>query len=626
MLALVVAFAPFATSSASAFELFGKKFFEPKKSETAVVENPQSYLATIEIDGEPDKSVKKAIEGASSLVRQQSRPPSGATGLLSRARGDLKRILAALYGRGHYGGTIGITVDGRPLDSLSAADTFGDDVPVVIAVSPGPPFQFGTVQIVNGPDFDRPETEQIKTPEELGLVSGALARSGVILSAETRLVEGWRQLGHPKADIAKRDIIADHASHRLDVTITVHPGPPSALGAVTVSGTERMNPAFVARQSGLVAGKRYDPDDIEDARDRLHRLEVFRSVTFAEAAAVSDGFMPENISVRERKLHVLGAGVAYSTVDGTRAEAYWTHRNLFGQAERLRIEGSIGGVVSTESDTPDFKLGMTFTKPGVFTPDTDLTLAATAFREETDYVLEKTAKAEAGLSHLFSRIDTGSIGIAIEQSEIRDAFGTQDYTILSLPGELNRDTRDNPTNPKKGYRVGVRVELFTDLSSDTTAVGGTAYASAYRAIDAKERVVIAGRVLAGSVAGADLMDIPSSRRFFAGGGGSVRGYGYKTIGVTGPGGSTVAGRSVLEASAELRAQVTDTIGVVPFIDAGAVSADPGFAGLDDLKVGAGIGLRYHTSLGPIRADIAVPLDPGPDDPDWALYIGIGQAF
>ncbi len=626
VLAVLIVLAPLAISPANGFELFGKRFFEPKVGATTLVENPQTYVAEIRFDGEPDRRFKKAIEGASTLVRQQSRPPSGTTGLLSRARGDLKRILAALYGQGHYGGTIGIDVDGRPLARLSAADRFGEAVPVIITVSPGPAFQFGTVQIENRPDFDQPETERIKTPEELGLVGGAPARSNVILAAESRLIEGWRQLGHPKAEIAGRDIVADHSSRSLDVTITVHPGPLSALGAVTVSGTERMNPAFVARHSGLEPGKRYDPDDIEDARDRFHRLEVFRSVTFAEADAVSDGFLPVDIIVRERKPRVFGAGVAYSTIDGVRVEAYWTHRNLFGQAERLRIEGSIGGLVSTQNDTPDYRLGATFTTPGVLTPDSDVRLAVVAFREETDNVVEETVKAGAAFSHRFSRTETGSVGVAIEQSEITDAFGVENYTILSLPVTLERDTRDNPTDPKKGYRAGITVEPFTDLASGTVAIGGTAHGSAYHSIDANGRVVIAGRVLAGSVFGADLMDIPSSRRFFAGGGGSVRGYGHETIGVAGPSGTTVGGRSVLEASAELRAQVTDTIGIVPFVDAGEVSASSGFAGLGDLRVGAGVGIRYHTALGPIRADVAVPLNPGPDDPDWALYVGIGQAF
>ncbi len=613
-------------SPAAAFELFGLRLFEPPAGQSEIVENPQTYEASIRFVGESDRDVEKAVKSASALVRQQPRPPSGTAGLLGRARGDLRRILAALYGQARYGGAIAIMIGGKPIQSVSAAVALPDAVPVEIVVTPGPVFQFGSIRIDQAPDFASAHTSSLKTPSELGLIRGAPARSSVILAAEASLVDGWRQLGHPKAAIVSRDIVADHRAKTLDVTIAVQPGPLSAFGAVSVRGTERMNPAFVARQSGLEAGKRYDPDDLETARDRLHRLEVFRSVTFAEADVVTGGFLPIDIEVRERKPRVFGAGVAYSTVDGGQLEAYWIHRNLFGQAERLKIEGLVGGLASTEGDTPDYRLAATLTKPGVFTPDTDVTFKVSGFREETDNVVERTVKAEAGLTHRFSNTLTGSAGVAIEQSEITDAFGTNSFTILSLPSELVRDTRDNATNPTSGYRAGVTVEPFTDIRSGTTAVRATAFASAYRALDSDGRVVLAGRALAGSVNGAGLMAIPENRRFFAGGGGSVRGYGYRNIGVPGPGDTIVGGRSLVEGSLELRARITEAIGIVPFVDAGAVSASSGLSGFGDLKVGAGVGIRYHTPLGPIRADIAVPLDPGPDDPDWGLYVGIGQAF
>ena len=626
VMAALVGVSLMAGQDAQALELFGIHLFGRSAEAMPIVDNPQTYQASLHFVGESDREVEKAVRAASALIRQQRRPPSGTTGLLGRARGDLRRILAALYDKARYGGSISINIGGRPMETLSAAAELPEMVPVDITVSPGPVFAFGSVHIEQAPDFARPELRKTGTPAENGLAVGARARSSAILSAETSLVEGWRQLGHPKAEIGARDVVADHTSRTVDVRIAVRPGPPSAFGAITVSGTERMNPAFVAWRSGLATGERYDPDDIAAARDRLQRLEVFRSVTFAEAAAIDNGFLPIDIAVRERKPRVFGIGAAYSTVDGGQVEAYWAHRNLFGQAESLRIEGMIGGLASTENDTPDYRLAATFTKPGVYTPDTDLTFRAEAFREETDNVVERTARLGAAVNHHFSPTLNGSLGAAIEESEITDAFGTRSFTILSLPMALTLDNRDNPLHPTTGFRAGATLEPFTDIRSGIAAVRGTASASAYRSLDANDRVILAGRGMIGSVAGAGLSALPENRRFFAGGGGSVRGYGHRTIGVPGPGGTVVGGRSAIEGSLELRARVTDAIGIVPFIDAGGVSPNPDLSGLGDVKVGTGVGIRFHTPLGPIRADVAVPLNPGPDDPAWGLYVGIGQAF
>ncbi len=126
----------------------------------------------------------------------------------------------------------------------------------------------------------------------------------------------------------------------------------------------------------------------------------------------------------------------------------------------------------------------------------------------------------------------------------------------------------------------------------------------------------------------DLRDIPSNYRFFSGGGGSVRGYRYQTIGPrTPPFGFVVGGRSLFEANVEARVKVTDTIGIVPFFDIGGAYAGsiPDFT-RGDTRMSAGLGLRYYTGIGPIRLDVAFPLNPRPGDQPVVLYVSIGQSF
>jgi translocation and assembly module TamA len=144
--------------------------------------------------------------------------------------------------------------------------------------------------------------------------------------------------------------------------------------------------------------------------------------------------------------------------------------------------------------------------------------------------------------------------------------------------------------------------------------------------------VLAARARVGSYYGPDEEESPPDQLFFAGGSGSVRGYAYRSIGVefTKPNGNTgvVGGRSLIDGSIEGRYRATPRFGGVGFLDAGYVSPDSRLGGFDDaeLRLGAGVGLRYFTGLGPLRVDVATPINRRPEDSLAAFYVGIGQAF
>ncbi|WP_026381702.1 autotransporter assembly complex protein TamA [Afifella pfennigii] len=615
----------FLTQSANAFSLFGYHLWGEKEEVEDTIIEPQTYQIDLVVRGEED-DVVDAVEGASKLYRDRDTPASGTAGLMARARGDYARILTALYGQGRYGGVITIDIAGRPLKAYNASDSLPPDVPVTLTVDPGPVYSFAEIRILGRPDYDTRETRRLERPEDLGLVRGQPARSGIILKTETSLIAAWREFGYPKTAV-QREIVADHASRTVDVTLNVDTGPYARFGPVTVDGTERMDPGYVGYMTGVPLGQEYDPDVLKRARERLRRLEVFRSVTVREAEAVgADGLLPIGVDVAERKRRVIGAEAKYSTIDGAELGAYWVHRNLFGHAERLRLEGRVAGINSIDYEDFDYLFATTFTRPGVFTPDTDLSARAQAKREFVDTYEEKSISGRVGLTHRFSEELSVSSAVLVERSRIDDALGTNNYLLAALPSNLDYDNRDDKLDPHEGIHALLEAEPFHDFYADNSAFRARAGLATYYAFDRQGRIVIAARAAAGSVLGPSLAAIPASRRFLAGGGGSIRGYGYETVGVNLPNGETTAGKSLLEGSLELRAKVTDNIGIVPFIDVGTVGAEtiPDFS--EDLKIGAGVGLRYYTSLGPIRVDVAMPFDPGPDDPDYAFYVGIGQAF
>ena len=587
---------------ADAFEIFGLKLFESDKDSAIEIADPLSYTIALEVDGaDPEGELQTDLEAASQLMREADRPVPGSIGLIQRANGDFEQLVAALYENARYAGEVRILINNRPLADLppDADLRSAEPVPVRILVKPGKQFRFGEIVIRDGDG-------ETYSAAEKGLSTGELAKSTVILNAEKSLIRQLEKSGHPFAQVSGRDVVADHARGVLDVSLQLDAGPIAPFGPTTVEGAQSVDSAFIARMTGIPDGEQYDPAALAAAEKRLRALEVFSSVTVRGADSLSaDGAVPVEVNVSERKHRYLGIGATYSSTDGGGMEAYWGHRNLFGRAEKLRIEGSLNGLGETsEAEDMTWRGAILFEKPGVLGPASKFTSKLEVEQEDPDAYRRFSVEGAVGISYELTEQQTVSAGIDVEYATLTDSFNV---------------------DPTTGTRLSLLVEPAYEINSGATFVKLHAEASAYRALDAEKRFVAAGRIAAGSIYGADLASIPANRRFYAGGGGSVRGYGYQDIGPVDATGKPTGGRSVLESSAELRIGVTDTIGIVPFIDAGLVSANQDFSGAE-FKVGAGLGLRYSTPFGPLRIDVAVPLNKGPLDPDYGIYAGIGQAF
>ncbi|MGH2341913.1 autotransporter assembly complex protein TamA [Segnochrobactraceae bacterium EtOH-i3] len=595
------------------------------------------YTVNLTVDGK-ESSVVKAMKSASSLMELESTPPSGAAGLARRARADRDRLTATLFSLGRYGGCVTITIAGKPLDApdilavIDAARKKGP-VPIDILVEPGPEFTFGKISLVDA-KTGRPLTD-IATPEDLGLDPGAMAKSDLVVAAERRIITRLRDSGHPFAAVPSRDVTADHRTRELDVTYRVAPGPVARFGPVTIEGTKSLSPEFIRERLTFHEGEKFDPARIARFRTDMNRVESIQSVQVVEADHLdANGQLPITVVVRERKLRYVGFGARYSTTDGAVLNAYWGHRNLFGGGETLRLdaEGSWFGDPGPNAVPSDnnfgYNLSAKFMKPGIFTPADDLIAEAAVLRDRTDAYITQGVTALVGVRHRFSERLTTQISLDYENADTTDFSGTSQQVVVGFPIWTVWDSTDNPLDATKGFKADVTVEPFAQLGDEGAGPAmfkGTF--SAYHAFDPRSRYVLAGRVGAGVIVGADLSDIPPQRRFYAGGGGSVRGYGYQEASPRDANGTIVGGTSLLEASVEMRIKLTDTIGVVPFFDAGAAFADstPDVFS-PDMKYSAGLGLRYYTAVGPVRADVGIPLNPSDDDSKFGLYLSLGQAF
>jgi len=623
--ALLISLAPI--EDANALDLFGFKFFESEEAETPAVEDPYAYTSELTFTQPTDSELKKTLRARSILLSKQETLPSGVTGLISRALSDREGLIGQLYAAGYYGGTVDISFDGVSLEQALENGTLPGSPPASVAISidPGPEFLFGEVKI-QFVDTPGSEPDLPADAADCGLRPGAVAKSGEVRTAEARLTTNLQDQGYPKAKIAERVIVADHSNKTLDVTLTVSSGNRARFGPVSVAGTEVTDPQFVARQAMIPEGKTYSPEELKDARKRLNELGIFGSIRFVEGdISGPDGTMPITIEVTERKRHVIGAGASWSSTEGIGLEAYWRRRNLFGRGELLSVEGSVGRIGNKDVGDMEYSARIVFEKPGAFGPLTKFTSSLTAKQENPDAYTSRWVTFDAYYQRKFSDQLNGRVGAAVTYANEEDVFGNSDYLLFSIPTDLTWDTRDDKLNPSKGIFSVLAVEPAYDTLQNNQMLFIRGTASTYVALDDAKRFILAGKVSAGTILGPEIQDIPANRRLIAGGGGSIRGYAYRNVGPR-VNGEVVGGRSLLELSGEVRIKVTDTIGVVGFVDAGNAYEDeiPDFS--EPFKIGVGAGIRYFTPIGPLRVDAAIPLDPEKDDPDFALYVGLSQAF
>ena len=592
------------------------------------------YTVTFEVAG-TEGAVRSAVTDASNLESLKRQAPAGAAGLIRRAIADRERILVALYTEARYGGRVTIKVAGRAPDDPMAFEAVttarrAGPVPVTVLVEPGPVFKFGTVHVLDA--AGRRPLPNAPTPKQLRLVTGEAARATDIASAERIIVNSFRDSGHPFARIVSKDVVADHVTKTLDVTFVVQAGPAATFGTFTVSGTQRLKPGFVEERINIQPGEPYSPKRLAKLRKRLTEYEAIASVRLREADQLdANGQVPIYVEVTERDPRYVGFGAKYSTTEGSVGNVFWGHRNLFGGGETLRLDAQVSWFGSKPEAVPDadpfgYKVSTTFVKPGIYTPADDLVVQGAVLREVTNAYVRDAVTFLGGVRHRFSDELTVQVSLDLEQSRVQDAIGTKDYSIAGIPVDVAYDTTDNPFDPSRGIRFNGTFEPFAylgDSGAGPFMMKGAL--SGYRALDEDNRFILAGRVAAGSIVGANLFDIPAQRRFYVGGGGSLRGFDYQSASPRNAQGDIIGGLSFFTASAEARIKITDMIGLVPFFDMGAAFASetPDF---DNLRYSAGIGLRYYTALGPIRFDFAVPLNPQDGDSHYGFNISLGQAF
>jgi len=584
-------------------------------------------VTVIGVDDANRGDVTTAVERSSLAFRSLEDPFDSDADLFGAAVTDYARILGGLYGEGFYGPEISILVDGReaaeidPFSPPTSIDT------IVISVTPGPRFGFGRLDVAPRPAA-REGTRLLK-----GFEPNKRARSGLIAQAANAAVGEWRDAGHAKAAVADQRILADHRAARLDVDIALAPGPHLRFGSLTLDGDTGVSDRRVRQIMGFPEGAAFSPEALGTAVNRVRRSGVFRTVSLREADTPNpDGTLDYAMTLIEEKPRRIGIDAEYSTVDGLSVGAFWLHRNLFGGAERLRIDGRVQNLLGDEAGLvdrggEDYELNLRLTRPGTFGPDNDLfTFASVESIDDPDYQ-EDSFRIGVGVTRYFSPGLTGELAIGLRYSDVTDAFGDRTFKHVVFPGRLEWDRRDDPGDATTGFFLALDGTPYIGIDGSQSGTVAELDLRGYLGLGPNATTVLAGRVRLGSVVGSDLDATPPEFLFYSGGGGTVRGQKYQSLGIDQPNGETSGGRSFLGLSGEVRQLVSGTIGAVLFADAGYIGADSFIDGEAGFHAGAGAGVRFGTPIGPIRVDLGTPVSEfGGRFSRVELYIGVGQAF
>jgi translocation and assembly module TamA len=583
--------------------------------------DPQPYTVTLKPTG--DGALDAALQGSSTLISLQKSAPVAGFALTERARLDVGRFETALHSFGYYKATVSTSIAGHTLDdpTLPALiDESPADKPLDVAVSfdLGPRFKLGKVTISTEvpPDI----------PAHLGIEPGQPAMAAQILDGQSRLLEALRADGYPLAKVPIPIATLHPDQDLLDVDYQPDTGPKADIGPIRLTGLKDMNESFVRKRLLLHQGDKFSPAAIETARQDLSSLGVF-SVVRAEPASALDeaGQLPITFDLTERPLHTVDLGAAYSTDLGVNLTTGWHDRNLFGNAEQLNLTGTIelGGDAVTK---PGYSAGIQFLKPDYLARDQTLEVDLKAIKQSLQAYDQTALQEKIGLNRKLAAHWTASLGLSGEQESIIQEEVTRHYNLVGIPASLKYDSTTNLLDPTSG----VRATLSVTPTESVGTPGATFFiaqiaGSTYLDVFDDGRSILALRGLVGQVSGAGVFELPPDQRFYAGGSSTVRGYRYQTLGPQFPDRIPTGGNAVSTGSLELRQRVLGNYGVVGFLDVGQVTAN-GAPFTGNWHAGAGIGARYYTPIGPIRLDVAVPLNKLPGGDSFEVYIGIGQAF
>jgi translocation and assembly module TamA len=547
-----------------------------------------------------------------SYARRKSPPPTRFL-LLKRAREDLPRLEETLRARAYYGAEVDV--------EIGEADE--EPVEVTFRITPGPRYTLQGVELRCKPPKQCQERVRtmLPAPKELGLETDEPALAQEMRRAGERLRRLLHRRGYVFAQTDRPVVRVDHSAAAVILVLPFSPGPMARFGSTEIEGLETVSERFVRDKIPWGVGQTYDPAVVDRLENRLMETKLFSVIRVSHAESLNpSGLLPMTVTVRESYHRSIGVGAGYDTDTSLSGQASWEHRNLLGEGQHLRFRSFLSRFRQ--------ELEGTFRLPRFLREDQSLGLKGSLVREDTEAYTSLAYTGSVDVQREITPQVTAGSGFAYKGSRLDDAEGSNYFQLFSLPSFLEWDSRNNLLDPTRGVQSMLQLTPYKGvIAQDVAFFKSTLLAKWYRALTEDERFVLALRGKIGSLAGESTTDLPADERFYAGGGGSVRGYPYQEIGPRTEEDELLGGRSLAEVSAEIRWRWTERLGCAFFLDGGN-AFDQELPDPDGkLFWGAGWGLRYFTGIGPLRLDVAFPLTQEEEfSQSFQIYVSIGQAF
>ncbi len=563
----------------------------------------------------------------------KDQPLSGDTlSLLQAAQARRSRLVTALRSRGYYDSQVTATVGNQPIDEASAIDAIDSQPETAkadfqVKVATGPRYHVADLNIDGPPEVVGPA---VLDRDKLGLKPGQPADAATIINTESQILDQVRNRGYALAKVAQREVVIDHATREAHVTYHLQTGPEATMGPVTFSGTQKIDTTYLQKRVPFKQGEPYTPDKVTALRDKLNALGVFSTVRIKPATSLdAKSELPIDVDLEDRPPRSIGFGLGYETILGFSANAYWLHRNLFGQAESLRLSAMVNHI--GQGAIPDdlgYGFRVDFLKPDWWVANQDAVASAQALREVYPAYTRKALVFGGALNRVLSPHWRVSGGLSYEASQIDKLGTTAYYQLFGVPLSVTLDESNNDLDPTRGYKLVLNLTPYADLNhSNNLFAIAKLVGTTYLDVSGNGRSVLAARAAFGTIPGGTSSSTPPDKQFYAGGGGSIRGFTYQAAGPRDAFNNPVGGASLIEGSLEFRQRIGQSLGAVVFVDAGGAYSQtlPNFSEMSP-RIGTGVGLRYYTAFGPARLDVGFPLNKRQGDAPFGIYVSIGQAF
>ena len=544
------------------------------------------------------------------------KPPVSLFSLKHRAKQDIPTFKKLLRSLGYFDGEISLHID----ESL-------EPIAIVFTIDTG--VQYSIAEINNKIIS---ENNLLTAPTEQAIKIGDFAITKTILATEKKLLEYAKIQGYGKAKLCPRKILVNHPKHQVFVNYCLQAGAKIYLSGVTFTGGEHIDPNLLRDIIEWQVGKLYNQRQLNYARLKLieTRLFVTARLELAEQAD-EQGLFPVVFHLTERLPRTISTGLSLTTDDELfKVNVDWEHRNLWGAAEALETKLEISAIKA--------EISATLRKPVFYHPKNTLSFGSGITAENTDAFESLTATLGVAIQRQIGG-DTNqqldptmlvSVGLAYSLSHVTDKTDkglSENFSLVSMPIRYSWDFSNDFFDPFKGGRIWLDAEPFIDIgNTDLKFYKQKLRYNHYFSVFDEPSLILAGHIAIGHIFNAERDDLPADLRYYAGGGGSIRGYSYQSVGPVDDENNPLGGRSLMELSGEIRWWVTPTIGLVAFVDAGNAYESQIPDWNEALQIGGGAGLRYKTPIGPLRMDLAIPINKRETDDSYQVYISIGHSF